>query len=420
MINELFSEEIEEFIENHKMDDVAKLRLKYAGDALMMAAILQIELRRKFARKFTDDEGVSLMPQRFPSALSAEQATAATIARFHAGMLTENEKVLDMTMGLGIDSRCFAEREGVQLTSIEKNEELAEYGRRNYASLKKMEIITGDSVEWLRDTDRQFDQIFIDPARRDASGGRVYNIHDCTPDVAEIMPLLLSHSEYVMVKLSPMLDVTATLKDLPHCIGLMAVQTEWECREIFALCQRDAVADNVDLIPISVVDADGNFPEFFFTREEELNAEVRYEKPEKGDYLYEPCPAAMKAGCYKSLADRFELMKLHPNTHLYFQLSDEEIARIQKEENLEDDDYLELLKEFPGKRYRVEAVLPFSSGVIKRFARTYGDASVAVRNFDMSADKLRAKLCCGESAERRVIATTLSDGKPYLLLVEKV
>lgn len=415
----LYSADTERFIEENAFADVAKLRLKYGGDPLMNAAILQIELRRKFSRKFTDMEGVSLMPLRFPSALSAEQATAASIARFHSSLLSEGDKVLDITMGLGIDSRCFADVAGVLVTSIERNEETAEYGRRNYASINNMEIITADSVEWLTKTNRQFSQVFIDPARRDPKGDKVINLHDCEPDVTEIIPLIFEHAENLLIKLSPMLDVTATIRDLPCCVGLMAVETAGECKELLAVCKRGENGEP-DLIPLSVVDADGDFPRFFFTRNEEQNASVEYGVPRKGNYLYEPCPSAMKAGCYKSLAERFGLHKLHPNTHLYFQLSDDEIAEIQKENNLEDDDYLELLKEFPGKRYKIEAVLPFSSGEMKRFYKNYGNASVAVRNFPMTAERLKMKLGCRESSERRIIGVTVADGTQRLILVSPV
>ena len=409
-LDDLFSEEIERFIERHAEDDASSLRLKYAGDKLMSAAILQIELRKKFARKFSAlvlsdnrvEEEISLMPARFPSALSAEQATAASIARYHSSFAVPGSSLLDMTMGIGIDSAAFVCFKNCKVIGIERNKELAGYSRRNYAKVGDLEITCADSIDWLGSTDRKFDMIFIDPARRDTAGNRVYNLHDCTPDITEILPLIYEHTDNLLVKLSPMLDVKATLMDLPGCVALKAVESVGECRELLAVCRRDACEADPEQITISAVDADGAYPEFKFSRSEESEAEVRYRQPHVGDILFEPSAAAMKAGGFKTPIGRFNLYKLHPNTHLYVSSVDELTANYT---------------DFPGKRYEITAVLPFSSGELKRFARTWGNASVSVRNFPMSAEKLRAKLGCRESSEQRLIAVTTADGSRAMLLV---
>lgn len=370
--------------------DTSKLRFRYHNDAEMIKAVEQIELRRKAGDKFRLADGRSLQPRVLYGAVSVEQSTSGRIAAFHASLAPEARSVLDMTMGLGIDALAFVILNDARVTAIEMNPDLAALSSENYAAVDNLRVINANSVEWLKATDEQFDLIFIDPARRAADGSRVYNVHDCTPDVTAIMPEMLAHAPRVLIKLSPMLDITSTFRELPLAKAIYVVEERGECRELLV----DVKADFNGTPIVVAVNGDKRFE---FTPEEESSAVAAYGVPAVGDCVYEPWPSVMKAAPFKLLCERFACKALSANSHIYFS-----------------DDFI---VDFPGKCYRVEAVLPYSSGVLKRFARTYGNASVTVRNFPISADALKKKLHVGESSTRRLLATTDANSTPLLLLL---
>lgn len=389
----LFDNEFKEWIDAHRNDDVASLRLRFASaDAEVKEAISQIEYRAKAGDKFRSADA-DFAPQWFPTGLSVEQASSAAVAAFHASLMAEAHSVLDMTMGLGVDAAAVAAIDKAEVTAIERDARLCEFARENYKSLGNLTVINADSVEWLRDTKQVFDWIFIDPARRDDVGRRVFNIHDCTPDVAEIMPLMFEHAADILVKLSPMLDLSATITDLGKVAALYIVEERGEVREVLVHLNRDAVS-SPDTTPIEVVNGDNRF---LFTREQEAQSAERYAEPVAGDFLYEPSPAVMKAGPFKLLCEKFDVGALHPNTHLY--------VSAQKIDN------------FPGRRYLIRAVIPYASKNIKRFAREYPAASVSVRNFPCTAAALRAKLKVKESDAVKVVGATLKGGNQVLIVM---
>lgn len=402
---ELFDNEFKEWVEKHVHDNVTALRLRHASASPeIKEAVSQIEYRQKAADKFlkcrqpgggSETAECSFAPQWFPTALSVEQASSATVACFHAAVVAPLRSLLDMTMGLGVDAAAIASLDGAEVTAIERDSRLCLFAKENYRNIAGLEIINADSVEWLKSTDRPFDWIFIDPARRDGIGHRVYNIHDCAPDVAEILPLMLTHARDVLAKLSPMLDISATIADLRHVRKIYIVEERGEVRELLAHISRDVESD-CDTTEIEAVSVDWKFS---FTRAQEAAAAERYAKPAAGEYLYEPAPAVMKAAPFKLLCDKFEIGALHPNTHLY--VSPRKIDG------------------FPGKRYRIEAVIPYSSKYIKRFAKEYPAASVSVRNFPCTAAALRAKLKVKESDAVKVAGVTLKGGGQVLLVMRK-
>jgi 16S rRNA G966 N2-methylase RsmD len=385
-------DKINQFIADHRDDDICSLRLKFHGDELAEAAISQIELRRKAATKFVDTSGVNIAPTWLFSPVSVEQATSAAIAAFHARLAIGAHSVLDMTMGMGSDCSAIARSVACDVIAIERNHDLADMSRINYADLPNLEIIDCDSVEYLTTCKRKFDLIFIDPARRDTAGRRVYNIHDCTPDVAELQTLIFEHSPRALVKLSPMLDLSQTLIDLPSTRTIYVVEEKGDCRELLV----DMVADFNGTTEIVIVD--GGNEMMRFTLDDEDGADVTYSTPTAGDFLYEPSPAAMKAGGFKLMASRYQLSKLAANSHLYFGKT--------------------TVEGFPGRVYQIVEVLPYASSVLKRFGQRINRCEIAVRNFPIKAEELRRKLKVKDGGDHRLMATTAADGSKLLLLLK--
>lgn len=380
------------FVNAHRNDDVSKLRLKFApaaGDTIDLS-LTHIQCLQKAGKKFITPDGFSVAPKLMLAPLSIEQASSGVIAAFHASLVPKGGMVLDMTCGLGVDSKAFAELADCNVTACELNPLYADVAEYNFAENKNVTVIKGDSIEYLKSCNKHFDVIFIDPARRDARGGRVYNIHDCTPDVSELLPLMIRHTDKVIAKLSPMLDISQTIRDLTPT-DIYSVQGDnGECKEVLAVI----VKDNADTETNIHIYYDNHF--FNFKRSEENTATPIFGTPEIGQYLYEPYAATMKAAPFTILSSKFGLTKLHQNTHLYAGNS--------------------IIENFPGKFYKIIDIINFSSSEIKSVAKKYPRLNVATRNFILSSEELTKKLKVKTGGNLKTFGVTVNDGTKKLII----
>lgn len=373
-----------EFVEKHQTDDVGKLRLKFhaKGPAWIDDAITHIECMKKSRKKLG-----RLQPKLMLSPLSVEQSTSEWVATLH-GVIAKRIvghplRVLDMTCGMGTDLRVLSEALGCKATGIDLNPEVAATTAYNLKEEDDIEILCADSVEWLKNYEgERFDLIFIDPARRGERGERVYNIHHCQPDVASMLPLLHEKSRFVMIKLSPMLDVTQTLRDLPPTTELHVIDEEGECREM--LCVLD-MGKSDDVPPIVIVHSGDS--EMAFTLGEERAHKPHFGPGRAGEWMFEPSPAAMKAKPFGILCANYQLEKLHPDTHLF--ISAMPVVGL------------------PGKWYEIAEVYDFSSSTLKNIAKNIGSADVSVRNFPMKAEELQKRMKLKSGPRLRIMGATV-------------
>ncbi len=400
------SPDFRKFVAEHLYDDTAALRLALSGkihDFNLADALLQIDTRRKFARKFKDT--LAACPDFFfPSMLSGEQATSDLLAKYHSGMIPEGADVADLTAGLGIDAMHIAARAS-HVVAVERNPELTEALGFNTAALgiNNIEIVGGDCRDFIGEciaTSRTFDCIFIDPARRAADGSRVFAFAGCEPDLTVLLPSLKKICRKLIIKASPMLDITAAVKSLQtQPARIIALGTPAECKELIFDIRTAGLPDNEPILEAVTLDNDGNPHIWSFRCSEESGCETPPCAPPvaEGNYIYDPYPSVMKSGPFKSIACRLNLRCFSSRTHLYY--SDRAIDS------------------FPGKRYRIEAILPYASRIIKRFAGKWPIAEVAVRNFGISADELRKKLSVRDgSGAVRVFGMTDSDLRRFLIV----
>ncbi len=398
-MSETIIPELFHFIELHKNDNPDSLRFRFHDtvEKWMPLAINHIESLQKCGSKFG-----ALQPEIMGAPLSVEQASSESVAMIHADIarhLVENPHMfLDMTCGLGIDFKAITNAMGQQCRSIavELQDILSEAAAHNFRDMQNVSVINGDSVEWLKDNPYRFDLVFIDPARRNREGKRLYNIHDCMPDVGSILRLLREKADKVMVKLSPMLDVSRTLLDLP-CSELHIVDEGGDCRELLAVMDFTSPEIASDKVPITI-HSSAKDP-FTFTRHEEQSAKASYGIPNPGDMLFEPSPATMKAAPFSLLSERCGLTKLHPNTHLYFSR--------------------EINPTLPGKWHEIMEVLPFSSSMAKALAKKKLRADVAVRNFPLSAPELAGRMAIKSGGDTRIIGVTAAEGSRLLIMLRK-
>lgn len=382
------------WIEAHKADDAAKLRLKFGRDRAF--EIMQIECRRKYATKLA--ETLRHNPEFiFPTALSGEQSTSDSLAHEHATLLKPGYKVADLTAGLGIDAMAMASRVGEKghVIAVERDETVADALRHNAKAITNPEVINSDCRVlldvWAREGMR-FDAVFIDPARRASDGGRVFALNQCEPDVVEMLPLLKSVSDRLIVKASPMLDISHTLSLLPDATEVLVLGTSTECKELDIICDfKHKAASSPKIKAITI--AQGLHNVYTFTREDEAEAKAQYGLPEVGGYVYDPYPAVMKAAPFKLLSSG-GLKAIGPNTHLWCSLQEAD--------------------RFPGRSYQVGEILPYMSKHIKRYAARFPKISVTARNFDMTSDELRAKLKV-KDGPGRLFAVTAFNGQKLLI-----
>lgn len=388
----MLSTETKEFIKAHRLDDPRKLALqaaRYHG-VDMREALVQIEGWQQAREKlpaWAAVEGIL-----FPPRISMEQCSSEPAAKFKASLLA-GERFADLTGGFGIDfsymSRGFSEA-----FYVERNERLCAIARENFdlLGMKNAKVMNGECEELLASLP-QLDWMFLDPARRDGDGRKVVALGDCQPDVVALEEQLLAKAAKVMVKCSPMLDITQACRELRNVEAVYVVSVNNECKELlFVLGSR--AAD----IPVHCVDLRGGTAALFsYKMGEEQTATCRLAAGIQG-YIYEPGAALQKAGCTNSLSERLGLLKLHPNSQLYTSDS--------------------LLSDFPGRVFKVVEVLGFSKADLKK-VQSLQKANITVRNFPESVPQLRKRLKLADGGDTYIFATTLSQGCKALLLCRK-
>lgn len=380
--------------------DTVKLLLKkepMTHDFDKSFAILQIECRRKTHAKIPE-----LLQDKhflFPRAISAEQCTHQVVAQFHAKQFSTTHRVLDMTMGLGIDAYYIAQHAS-HVTTIELDPEIAQVGKYNYERLcPRLNIVEGDSIEFLNSlsNDDSFDAIFIDPARRDSHGKRVYGFADCNPDVLSLLPSIKRHARFLYIKASPMLDVTQSVIELGDALtDVWAISVDNECKELFFKLDFETTASGINIHALNA--ESGRWQEFTTTLSHKSTSTSAV-LPQPGMFLYEPNASIMKLGCHDAVQNNYGVSTIAKNSHLY--INNEPVV------------------DFPGRGFVITQVIPFKSKEIKRFASQYKKLNVATRNFRLSAQQLKQRLGVQDGGNFYLFATTLTNGNQVLLLCEK-
>lgn len=381
----------------------------------MPAAIVQIAGRQSAMGKIPSWHATDGL--WYPRHLSLEQCSSELTARYKASLVegeslaedelpTQGESFADLTGGFGIDC-AFLSTRFRQATYVERQEELCEIAAHNFPllGLPHINIHHADGVEYLQKMS-PVDCLFIDPARRNEHGGKTVALSDCEPDVAALEELLLIKARQVIIKLSPMLDLTLALRDMPHTREAHIISVNNECKELVLILSQETEKakshpsiESGSAITIHCVNLTpkGN-QRFVFTRKQEQEADCTYTDV-LGTYLYEPNASLLKAGAYRCLASIYKVKKLHPNSHLY--TSDTPIDG------------------FPGRAFHITAVCTFNKKEIKESLSDIKQANITVRNFPASVAELRKRTKLTEGGDNYLFATTLSDEQKVLIRCTK-
>ena len=426
----------QDFIRQHQDDDVRQLAFlgsKYP-EVDMPFALDQIR-GRKMARvklpRWASLEGII-----YPPHISMEQCSSESTALYKAELaarllalpvsssFSEEIGFVDLTGGFGVDFSYIAARLGVKSMYVERQAHLCEAAKENFErlGLKNAIVKNGDGIEVLHSFHPKkkdvasaddslgitYDQplsllktnlglkiIFIDPARRDDAGNKVVSLKDCTPDVTVLQEEMLSKADYVIIKLSPMLDWHRAISELSHVREVHIISVNNECKELLLVLSARNMGENLRIYCV-------NDAQSFVCDEmdmESSSVKIAPSTLEEMQYLYEPNASLMKAGCFGVLSDRYDARMLSKNSHLFVSQAP--------------------IEAFPGRSFRIIAVSSFNKKELKRYLSGITKANIATRNFPLSVAELRKRLKLKDGGETYIFATTLSDESHVLVITEK-
>lgn len=418
-----------DYIRRHASDDVRQLALRPVPDGVVLRqALTQIEGRQLAARKlpaWAATDGL-LFPPRLSLEQCSSEATAqykqALVRRLLASLPPASSPSLpsvsspslppaavavasatvppvcfvDLTAGFGVDFAALAPL-FARATYVERQEVLCDIARHNLPllGLPEAEVRCSSAEEVLQElADNPVTLLFLDPARRDAAGRKVALIEDCTPDVCALQGQLRAAAHYVLIKLSPMLDLTAALRSMQRVVEAHVVSVDGECKELLLLLAAEAS----DAEPLIHCSYSPTVPPLTFRMSEERSSNAVMAAGLQ-QYLYEPDAAILKAGAFKVLCQRYPVSKLAPDTHLY--TSDEPVV------------------DFPGRRWKVMDSCSFAKSELRRLLADVPAADLTLRGFPGSVAQLRKQLHLREGGSAHFIATTLADGSRHLIRVER-
>ena len=399
-----------QYIAAHAEDDVAQLALHPSKDPQvdMAVALQQIAGRQKAKEKLPEwyaTEGVL-----YPKKVSMEQCSSSQTAEYKAS-LVEGESFADFSGGFGVDTVALARKFG-KGWYVEPQEELCELFQHNckVLDINNVNIVNGTMEDNLAAIE-PVDTIYLDPSRRDTHGRRVVSLADCTPNLLEWKSALLAKCNTLMVKLSPMIDIFQTLRDLSETVAVHVIAVEGECKEVvFVLKTEDVTIDDTRRdVPWRVSTTDPTIVAIDINKKNNTRVQSTFEAErttppriatELGAYLYEPNAAVMKAGIFNALSQQFQVTKLAKNTNLF--TADE------------------LHEDFPGRVFRIEAVHEFHPRKTAKELSHLASASIAVRNFPLSAEELRKTLKIKNGNACYLFGCTLSTNRKTLIVCSKL
>ena len=309
---------------------------------------------------------------------------------------SEEIEFVDLTGGFGVDFSYIAFRLGLSSMYVERQAHLCEAAKENFErlGLKNAIVKNEDGIEVLHSL-KELKLIFIDPARRDDAGNKVVSLKDCTPDVTVLQEEMLLKADYVIIKLSPMLDWHRAISELSHVREVHIISVNNECKELLLVLSARNMGENLRIY--CIYDAQS-----FVCDESDMetsSVKIAPSTLEEMQYLYEPNASLMKAGCFSVLSERYDARMLSKNSHLFVSQAP--------------------IEAFPGRSFRIIAVSSFNKKELKRHLSGITKANIATRNFPLSVAELRKRLKLKDGGETYIFATTLSDESHVLMITEK-
>ncbi|WP_410493250.1 class I SAM-dependent methyltransferase [Chryseobacterium sp. RU37D] len=346
-------------------------------EVTMQEIVQQIKGKQVAQKKFPFllKEGIIFPPQ-----LNLEQSSSEKTAQYKSGIL-KGKKFIDLTSGFGIDAYYLSEN-FEEATLVEQNAELLKIVQHNWTVLGKKAVFINEKLEnFLNENKKNFDVIYLDPARRDENKNKVFLLEYLSPDIIEIQEKLLSISSEVVIKLSPLIDLKYLISVLPHIFRIEIIALKNDVKEVVVFLSEKKSGE----ILCNCVNLETEESPFSFNFGEEKNVHADFAEP--GKFIYIPNNSVLKAGTFNLLSKKIGLKKLHPNTHLY--TSDNKIS------------------DFPGRVFEMEII---DAKQIKKKSQY----NIISKNYPLKPEEIKNKYSLKDGGENYLIFTQSKKGKIIL------
>ncbi len=387
-----------EFITLNLNCDVNTLSLKKNKykDINISLCINQISARQKTKHKLPIfNQNMELI---YPINISVEQASSEKCAEYKANLINYRTSI-DLTGGMGIDSIYIAKKSNHHIY-VEQNAELCKIFEHNCKALKidNVTIVNKNSIEYLNNSDHYFDLIYLDPARRSYSGAKTYFLDDTEPDPIQVLKLIKHKYAHLMLKTSPLLDISQAERQLGKLSQVHIVSIDNECKELILIkANTDTIliADSISTKYYAVnIIGDNIIKTMFDNQDNHIN---EYSNPIK--YLYESNASIMKLGLWNETANKFNLKRIAANSHLY--TSDK------------------LVPDFPGRVFEITAIEKLDKNLILKHVPK-NKANISVRNFPLTVDEIKKKTGIKDGGDIYIFATELNNSTKVIIISKKV
>lgn len=388
----LLNTEIQEFINSNLDSDPSQLILKgipfdYIDPKLV---IEQIEAKKRSQKKLPTWYNAKNI--YYPNKLNIEQTSSEVTAAYKSSLIS-GRSIIDITGGFGVDAYYFSKR-FESVIHCETNTKLSTLAEHNFEALNVSNItcVNENGEEALTQTGQSLDWIYVDPSRRDDTKQKVFLLTDCEPNILDLQDKFLNYAKNVLIKTSPLLDLSATYKVLKNVKEIHIIAVNNEVKELLWVIERNYMADAI----VKTINLQNNTNQRFeFVLGNEPRIDVKYSKPLT--YLYEPNAAILKSGGFNSISGILELLKLHKHSHLYTS---------------------DTLEEFPGRRFKIDRVLLFNKKAFLKLNIT--KANVTTRNFPLSVEAIRKKLKIHDGGNIYIFFTTDNTDAKIVIICTKL
>jgi len=350
--------------------------------------VVQLENRIRIKKKLPtwyEKKGIL-----YPPKLNLEQ-TSSEITALYKSQIVKNKTLVDITGGFGIDSYFFS-KNGCIVTHVEQNTELSIIAQHNFDVLNATRIksVAGNGVHFIED--KVYDVIYIDPSRRNDIKGKVYYLSDCEPNVPKLLDVFFKSADTILIKTSPMLDISIGIKELKSVEKIHVVAVSNEVKEIlWVLNSANSKAEETQVTTVNILG--GSTQSFSFNWNKKYSASYNLPK----EYLYEPNAALLKSGAFQAVGETLNVFKLHKHSHLYTS---------------------DTLIEFPGRSFKIESITPYFKKEIRKLG--ISKANITTRNFPKTVEQLKKELSIKDGGSIYLFFTTDCNDKKIMLLCKKV
>ena len=383
--------EIQEFIHNNINSNMSSIALKgtHFPDVDTKEIVEQIEAKKKCENKLPTWFHTKNI--YFPNKLNIEQTSSEITAAYKSNLIQGNSLV-DVTGGFGVDCYFFS-KQFEHVIHCEIDENLSNIVNYNNKQLKveNVETQNTDGITFVKQSKKSFDWIYADPSRRHENKGKVFFLNDCLPNIPENLDTMFAHTNNVMIKTSPLLDLSVGIKELKFVKTIHVIAVNNEVKELLWVLEKGFVG-NISILTVNITKE--STQHFNFLLEDEKKQESTYKRPLT--YLYEPNAAILKAGAFNTVAQQLGVFKLQKHSHLY--TSNE-------------------LIEFPGRRFIIQDVVPYNIKLIKKLE--IHKANITTRNFVETVQQIRKRLAINEGGNLYLFFTTDNESNKIVIITTK-